>query len=195
MPPLRRADRDLVGLTVLALLLHGERHTYDMHRQIIDTRKDFVVGLPRSMYHAVERLSRDNLVIAVETTRAGNRPERTRYRLTDAGRDELRSRVRRLLATPDRDPTPFVAALSYVGCVSVGEAQEALAERAAALTEAATALRADFDQLGPRLPRVLLVELEYELARVTGELDWVRALQADLDSGSLAWPTPSQVIP
>ena len=53
-----RAERDLPGLTVLALLLTGPRHTYEMHRMMIDTRKDFVTGLPRSMYHAVERLLR-----------------------------------------------------------------------------------------------------------------------------------------
>lgn len=73
---LRRADRDLAGLAVLALLHTGPRHTYDMHRLMIDTRKDFVTGLPRSLYHAVERLQRDGLVRAQGTGRAGARPER-----------------------------------------------------------------------------------------------------------------------
>lgn len=188
MATLGRADRDLVGLTVLALLTQGERHTYDMHRQIIDTHKDFVVGLPRSMYHAVERLSRDGFIVAVDTTREGGRPERTSYRITDEGRAELRARVRRLLRTPDRDTTLFVAALSYVGCVPVAEAREALATRATTLDQAATAMRTDLDQLVRQLPRLLLVEVEYELARVTGERDWARALVADLDSGALSWP-------
>ena len=31
--PLHRADRDLPALTVLALLLTGPRHTYEMHRE------------------------------------------------------------------------------------------------------------------------------------------------------------------
>jgi DNA-binding PadR family transcriptional regulator len=185
---LGRADRDLVGLTVLALLSQGERHTYDMHRQIVDTHKDFVVGLPRSMYHAVGRLSRDGLIVPVETTREAGRPERTSYRITDAGRDELCARVNRLLRTPDRDTTPFVAALSYLGCLPVAEAREALAVRETTLDEAVTHARTHLDVLVKQLPRLLLVEIEYEIARTAEERDWVRAIIADLDSGALSWP-------
>lgn len=188
MAKLGRADRDLVALTVLALLTQGERHTYDMHRQIIDTHKDFVTGLPRSMYHAVERLRGDGFIEAGETSSEGGRPERTLYRLTDAGRTELGRRVRRLLETPDADTTLFVAALSYVGCLPVPLARDALEVRATVLQDTVTSLRPQLELLSSRLPRLLLVEVEYELARVTQELDWVRALVADLDSGALSWP-------
>src|SRR5690606_32687118 len=68
---LDRADRDLVGLSVLALLLAGPKHTYEMHRMMVDTRKDFVSGLPRSMYHAVERLEKAGHIAPVETVRDG----------------------------------------------------------------------------------------------------------------------------
>ncbi|MEU5696155.1 helix-turn-helix transcriptional regulator [Actinosynnema sp. NPDC020468] len=188
MTTLPRTDRDLVGLTVLALLSQGERHVYDMHRQIVDTHKDFVTGLPRSMYHAVERLTRDGLVVAADTSREGNRPERTPYRLTDDGRSELRARTRRLIATPDPDTTLFTAALSFLGCLPVADAREALRSRASTLTAAAAGMGSQLPDLQARLPRLLLVELEYELARVTAERDWVRALLADLDSGALDWP-------
>ncbi|HEY4021541.1 MAG TPA: helix-turn-helix transcriptional regulator [Pseudonocardiaceae bacterium] len=188
MATLGKADRDLVGLTVLALLLQGERHTYDMHRQIIDTHKDFVTGLPRSMYHAVERLSRDGLIAAGDTVRDGGRPERTLYRLTEAGRADLRSRVRMLLATPDADTTLFAAALSFVACLSVAEARDVLEIRATALKDTATGMRTSLDQLLSQLPRLLLIEVEYELDRISGEFAWVRALIADLDSGALSWP-------
>lgn len=188
MATLGKTDRDLVGLTVLALLVPGERHTYDMHRQMIDTHKDFVTGLPRSMYHAVERLSRDGLIEAGSTAREGGRPERTLYRLTGAGRADLRARVRRLVETPDRDTTLFVAALSFVGCLSVAEAREALSTRAAVLDDAVNRTGEHLTALGARLPRLLLVEAEYELHRAIQERDWALAIVADLDSGALAWP-------
>ena len=47
---LSRTDRDLVGLTVLALLLTGPQHTYEMQRLMKVTHKDFVTGLPRSRH-------------------------------------------------------------------------------------------------------------------------------------------------
>jgi hypothetical protein len=42
---------------------------------------------------------------------------------------------------------------------------------------------------GERVPRVLLIEGEYELSRVRGERDWLAALLADLAAKRLDWPT------
>jgi DNA-binding PadR family transcriptional regulator len=193
---LRRADRDLVALTVLAMLLQGPRHTYEMHRLILDTHKDFVTGLPRSMYHAVERLSRDGLISPTGTSREGNRPERTTYRLTGEGREELNSRVQRLLETPDPDSTLFVAALSFIGCLPVQQARQALAGRVATLDGRLTTMAGQLESLTEHLPRVLLIELEFERARVAAELYWVRQLVAELENGQLSWPSDlSELVP
>jgi DNA-binding PadR family transcriptional regulator len=184
---LRRADRDLPALTVLALLITGPRHTYEMHRLMVDTHKDFVTGLPRSMYHAVERLLRAELIEVVRTDRADGRPERTVYGLTDAGRAEPAERVRRLLEHPDPDATLFVAALSFLGCLPVPRARAALAVRRAELERRIDGARGALAEVG-HLPRLLLVEAEFEIARLTAERDWVAGLLADLDSGRLDWP-------
>jgi DNA-binding PadR family transcriptional regulator len=192
---LRRSDRDLPALTVLALLLTGPRHTYEMHRLMIDTHKDFVTGLPRSMYHAVERLLRDELIRVVGTDRAAGRPERTVYALTDAGRAELAARVRRLLEHPDADATLFVAALSFVGCLPVPQAREALAARRGELDRRAGEATAGYEAAVRDVPRVLLVELEFEIARLTAERDWVARLVDDLDAGRLTWPADVRDFP
>jgi DNA-binding PadR family transcriptional regulator len=184
---LQRADRDLPALTVLALLMTGPRHTYEMHRLMVDTHKDFVTGLPRSMYHAVERLLRAELIEVVRTDRADGRPERTVYGLTDAGRAELAERVRRLLEHPDPDATLFVAALSFLGCLPVPRARAALAVRRAELERGIDGARGALAEVG-HLPRLLVVEAEFEIARLTAERDWVVGLLADLDGGRLDWP-------
>ena len=192
---LQRSDRDLPALTVLALLLTGPRHTYEMHRLMVDTHKDFVTGLPRSMYHAVERLLRDELIRVVGTDRAGARPERTVYALTDAGRAELRVRVRRLLAHPEPDATLFVAALSFVGCLPVPEARAALEARRAELARRAAEASAGLAAAAREVPRLLLVELEYEITRMGAERDWVAGLVADIDAGRLTWPADIRDLP
>jgi DNA-binding PadR family transcriptional regulator len=184
---LQRADRDLPALTVLALLTTGPRHTYEMHRLMIDTHKDFVTGLPRSMYHAVERLLRAELIEVVRTDRPRGRPERTVYGLTDAGRAELQERVRRLLEQPDPDATLFVAALSFLGCLPSSQARSALDVRRTELGNRIDGTHAAL-ATAPALPRLLLVETEYEIARLTAERDWVAGLLADLDAGRLDWP-------
>ncbi|PSK99661.1 PadR family transcriptional regulator [Murinocardiopsis flavida] len=182
----RRGVTDLTGLTVLALLHTGPRHPYEMHRIVLETHKDFVTGLPRSLYHAVTRLERDEFIESVETVREGGRPERTVYRLTAEGRAELTSRLRYLLQRPDTDPRPFVAAMSFIGCLPIGETRFCLGHRAAALESEVASLDISSTSLG--LPRVLLLENEYLRALRAAELEWVRTLIADLDSGALSWP-------
>ena len=46
------------------------------------------------MYHTVARLLRAGLIAEVGTDRDGNRPERTTYTLTPAGREALAERQR-----------------------------------------------------------------------------------------------------
>ena len=46
-------------------------------------------------------------------------------------------------------------------------------------------LRLAQDDLG--LPRLVLLELEHAIALGTAELDWVRSLIADMQSGALIW--------
>lgn len=187
---LARADRDVVALTVLALLHTGPRHPYEMHRWILDTHKDFVTGLPRSMYHAVDRLTRAELIVAGDSVRDGTRPERTVYELTDTGRAALRERLRRLLEVPDPDATLLFAALSFLGCLEPAAAAAYLRTRRDTLTarieEAGAALAATRDQL----PRLLLLEVEYDVTRLTCERDWVEQVLADLDDGAIPWLSP-----
>jgi hypothetical protein len=61
-----------------------------------------------------------------------------------------------------------------------------LRKRHAELDRRAQAARAALDSL-PDLPRVLLLETEYEVSRLTAELTWVAQLIDDLATGRLAW--------
>ncbi|WP_198165774.1 PadR family transcriptional regulator [Agromyces laixinhei] len=191
---LQRADRDLPALAVLALLSQGPRHTYDMHRFIVDTRKDFVGGLPRSLYHAVGKLEKAGLVAEAGTEQSAGRPERVRYAITDAGRAELRRRVSLLLATPEPDATLAYAALSFMGALGRDEAVAALRARVAAIELKLARIAGDLAE-AEGVPRILLVEAEFELARLAAERDWVNSLLGELESGGLAWPGHADLPP
>jgi DNA-binding PadR family transcriptional regulator len=191
---LQRADRDLPALTVLALLSLGPRHTYDMHRFMVATRKDFVVGLPRSLYHAVDKLEKSGLIVEAGVEQVAGRPERTLYGITDAGRAELRRRVALLLATPEPDATLAYAALSFIGALGPAETAAAMRARVAANELKLTRLSGDLADAGG-VPRILLLEAEFEQARLVAEREWMSGLLGDLESGDLPWPDLSEVPP
>jgi len=89
-------------------------HPYEMQLRMRERGHERVVKLkPASVYDTVERLLRLHLVEPVETSREGRRPERTVYRITDAGSDELRSWLRDLVSRPTKEYPEFARALMF----------------------------------------------------------------------------------
>src|SRR5437588_384655 len=101
---------NLWSLTVLCLLKVRPLHPYEMQRLIREWHKDEFLDLKRgSLYHAIEQLRRVGCIEPMETTREGKRPERTVYRLTEAGDQQVHDWLRTMLARPLREPTQFFA--------------------------------------------------------------------------------------
>ncbi|MBB2949054.1 DNA-binding PadR family transcriptional regulator [Actinoplanes lutulentus] len=135
--------------------------------------------------HATNRLLASGDIEVADTIREAGRPERTVYSLTDQGRDRLRQWVGVLLREPDPDSALFTAALNYAGCLTpTGVATELRARH----TSLALAVETAGQSLGLALPRLLLLEIEYDLVRLSAEQTWVKQLLADLDAGRLTWP-------
>ena len=104
-----------LGVMVLALLREGDMHPYEMMRLMRFRRDDRLVPIQNgTFYHTVGRLERAGLLAEIGVDRDGNRPERTTYTLTDAGRDVVGEWVRRELPRIDRT-TEFRVALAERG--------------------------------------------------------------------------------
>jgi DNA-binding PadR family transcriptional regulator len=183
---LRKSDRDLAALAVLALLISGPRYRYEMYRLMISEHNEIVHGLPRSLYHAVDRLLGNELIRVVGTDRSGRRPEHAVLALTDDGRAHLMERVRRLLEHPDPDSTLLVAALSFADCLPISVASAALLVRACALEYRASEVRHRFALASRDAPQVPRLGLEYEIARLDAERIWVLGLIEKIDADRLA---------
>lgn len=181
-----RKDRDLAALAVLALLSTGPRHPYNIHRLLAEARKVFVTGLPRSLYHAVSKLEQAGLIEPVGTERQSGRPERTVYALTVAGRDEVRRRVEVMLSTPSAHADTTYAALSFIAVLNRDQAIAALRARAVALTAAIERIETDLASASAVQP-LLLVESDFELARLRAERDWITGLADRIETQSIEW--------
>jgi DNA-binding PadR family transcriptional regulator len=181
--------RSVLAVAVLSMLAEAPMHAYRMQQLIKERHKDEVVNVAQrnSIYQTIERLLRDGLIEVQATERAEKRPERTVYEITDGGHETLREWMKTMLSTPAREFPEFPAALAFLPIVTQQEARAALALRVSTLKAHLSAMDAEMDQASTFLPRIFLVESEYQRAVVQAELDYVRSMVADLDSGALAW--------
>jgi DNA-binding PadR family transcriptional regulator len=187
VPP-RPLHTDLTAITALGLLSERPRHPYEMQRLIRFRDKSYVKGLPRSLYHAIDRLAAAGLVEVGEISREGRRPERTVYAITDNGREELDAWLGDLLATHEpSDPAPFSAGLSLIAYLSPERALGALRARLTALDLELAGGEARMKGLRKILPRLLMLEEEQRLAAVAAERAFTARLVEELDRGDLTW--------
>jgi DNA-binding PadR family transcriptional regulator len=176
------------ALTILSLLDERDMHPYEMRRLVRQRGKADQVDLrPGSLYRTIERLERAGLLEPVETTREGRFPERTIYRLSEHGREELHEWMRELLSTPMKDFPQLLGALSVLAVLEPDDARFQLEGRLIRLEGEIAALETQVRRLRGVLPRLFMVEAEYAIALRRAELDWVKALVEDLRTGRLAW--------
>lgn len=182
--------RSVLALAVLSMLTEEPMHAYRMQQLIKERRKDDVVNVSQrnSVYQTIQRLVRDGQVAVASTERAENRPERTTYRITEAGRATLAGWLRAMLATPANEYTEFPAALSFLPNLAPESAIDALATRLARLEEQRTALDEEIAAVGESLPRLFAIESEYRRQVVDAELAYVRTLVDDLRAKRIGWP-------
>jgi DNA-binding PadR family transcriptional regulator len=183
----KRKVSNPLALAVLACLWERPMHPYEMATTMRERGKDQSIKLNYgSLYTVVEALQQHQLIVAQETEREGRRPERTVYRLTDAGRMELIDWVSELLSRPVKEYTWFEAGLSLAGVLSP-EDIAALLEQRCNLLEMEIAQGHSLLQLVRQrgLQRVHVIEGEYLLAMREAELAWTRKIAGEIRSGAL----------
>ncbi|MFE1592824.1 PadR family transcriptional regulator [Nocardia sp. NPDC058705] len=178
-----------LAIAVLALLDERPMHPYEMYQLLIARREDLLVKVrPGSLYHVVARLADDEMVVAEGVGRAGNRPERTTYRIGEAGRSALRGRIAELLRTPVQEYPIFRVALSEAHTLPREQVVALLEERAEHLNQACVDMDALLDWTrGRAMPRRYYVVLEYIRATTHAELTWITDFAAELGSGAVPW--------
>ncbi|VVJ23587.1 Transcriptional regulator [Amycolatopsis camponoti] len=182
----KRKVGNLLGLAVLSAVAERPMHPYEMAAVLKERGKDADMPIKwGSLYTVVANLEKHGFLEAVESVKDGGRPERTVYRIAPAGREEFEDWVRELVGTLDREPPRFKAGLSMLGVLGPDQTISRLRERLAQLDERAEAHRAQLEQLRPLMPRLFLIEVEYDLAMTEAEARWVRGFLEELTTGAL----------
>ena len=177
-----------VNVLVLATLMEGPMHPYEIQRLAVEREKASIQGVKRgSIYHAVQKLEAAGLITATDTHREGRRPERTIYELTDLGRDEVRHWLIGLLRRPSQKVPELLTALEFMASLEPAEVMSALEYRGFQLDREIGGLRASLASIGPRLPRIFIVEVEFTRAMMDAERAWVAQIVADIRNGTFSW--------
>jgi DNA-binding PadR family transcriptional regulator len=176
-----------LALAVLICLAERPMHPYEVATTLRQRHKHESVRLNYgSLYAVVAALEKRGLIEPQETKREGRLPERTVYRLTDAGLIETHDWLTELMSTPVKDYTSFEAALSFLPALPPGDVAGLLRERAELLeAELAQADAARELAQKQRVPRLFWVEGEFRATLRAAELAYVRQLIRDIESGTL----------
>jgi DNA-binding PadR family transcriptional regulator len=160
----KRAVSNPLALAVLACVYERPMHPYEMATTMRERGKEQSIKLNYG---------------------EGRRPERTVYRITEAGRAELGDWMSELLAVPVKEYPQFEAALSLLPVLPPDQVLTLLRRRMTALAKEIAGTRALLEASSKGgLPRLLLIEGEYHLKTVETELAWVRELVAELAEGT-----------
>ena len=185
----RTAPLTPLGLAALSLLAEAPMHPYEMYQLLMARHEDRLVKVrPGTLYHAVGRLEEQGLVLATGTNREGNRPERTTYEISGAGREALTRRIQDMLASPVNEYPSFPLAVSEAYNLPSGVVIELLGRRLKDLQEQLEFLAAAQDRVGTKgVERKYWIDMEYQQTMLRAEIGWIGDLREQLGSGQLAW--------
>ena len=183
----RRKVGNLLGLYLLSLLAQQPMYPYEMAQTLRARGKEqnFAINWG-SLYTVVANLAKYGFIEEAGTVREGRQPERTTYQITSLGLSELRDWLTELLSVPEDEHGGFVTALSEAGILPPDEVIGLLTARLATLDKANAAHQEDLKRWMERLPRVFLVESEYQLAMRVAQSQWLRGLLTELVEGTIS---------
>jgi DNA-binding PadR family transcriptional regulator len=183
----RRKVGNLLALSLLSLLAQRPMYPYEMAQTLRARGKDknFTINWG-SLYTVVKNLEKSAFIEETHTDREGRQPERTTYQITDVGRAELTDWLSELLSEPQDEQDSFVTALSEGGILPPDEVIRLLTQRLSTLDKDNAVHQADLELWSQRLPRVLLMESEYQLAMRVAQAQWLRGMLTELTEGTIS---------
>jgi DNA-binding PadR family transcriptional regulator len=188
----KRKVGNLLALAVLSCLTQQPMHPYELGRTLREHGDDRSIKFNHgSLYMVIGQLAKAGFIAEQETSRAGQRPERTVYALTDAGREELRDWIGDLVERPQHEYPAFVAALSVISALPPSQVLGLLRTRLGHLDEQRAEARRLIDTArADGVPGLFLIEEEYRLALIAAETAFTGQLIERIIDPATDWTGP-----
>jgi DNA-binding PadR family transcriptional regulator len=185
----KRKVGNLLALAVLSYLSQQPMHPYELGRTLREHGDARSIKFNHgSLYMVVGQLAKAGYIAELETSREGQRPERTVYALTDAGRAEFRDWLTELVAEPQQEYPHFVAALSLIAALPPSEVVPLLRHRLDRLHREDAEIRGIIDtSLAQGVPELFLIEEEYRLSLLAAETAFVEEFIGKITDPETGW--------
>lgn len=157
--------------------MHGHQMRLQAEQDHTHMWTDFTVG---SIYGAMKRLATEGEIQEMRTERAGHRPERQIYEITESGRAALHEMSLVTLRNFTLRPDPFDLALSRMDPASLPQLTVTLHARRAAIEAAMSTHQANVDRVASLLSVAETHTMTHQRFRLQAELDSLDAVIADL---------------
>ncbi|MEV0616744.1 PadR family transcriptional regulator [Nonomuraea sp. NPDC050404] len=185
----KRKVSNLLALAVLSYLMQRPMHPYELGRTLRENGDARSIKYNHgSLYMVVQQLTKAGFIAEQETSREGQRPERTVYGLTDAGRAELRDWLHELIAEPQHEYPHFVAALSLIAALPPDQVADLLKTRLEHIAEQRADSQHQIDlAAADNVPGLFLLEEEYRIALLDTEAAFVGRLIERIADPATDW--------
>jgi DNA-binding PadR family transcriptional regulator len=125
---------DITRMTLLGLLASKPMYGYELRQQMKGLDMEHWVDIrPGSIYSALPRMAAAGFLEITDVAHQGNRPQKTVYGITSAGRAELLKLLRDAWARPAGMAQPVDVALFFVWFLPPAEVATLLVERISVL--------------------------------------------------------------
>ena len=175
-------------LTLLALLSTRPKHGYELRKELEDRQMERWADLQYgSIYASPRQLTKEGLLQEVATEQTANRPARTLYQSTPAGKEELLRLLRRIWAQPTLSAQPLDVALSFFWLLPSEELAQLLETRLSVLEAIVSDLEGTMAQAGhpdPGMQAMIADLFEHNRRVLAVERTWTEYVLHRLRSGA-----------
>jgi DNA-binding PadR family transcriptional regulator len=168
----------ILGTLAASGPLHGHQIRQQAQNDHTETWTDIQVG---SVYGALKRLANEDLIREVRTEKVGNRPERTVYEITPAGRRSLAAIHQTALRDLDRHYDPFDLALAQARDIPEEHLEQIVENRLGAFRVQLATQRHAAEHADPYLNEAERMVIQHLIARTEAEVRWHTELATRLE--------------
>jgi DNA-binding PadR family transcriptional regulator len=173
-------------LVILGLLMEGDSHPYEIKQTMKErAMHHFVKIQDGSLYYAMDQLRKDNLVEAVEVIKDTNRPDKTIYRITEAGKEKFQDLLLRQFEGEKQIVNPIHIALRFARFGDQRRIAAIIKRKVEEQKINLQQMKDLYEEHVPIVSRSVLHMMRGNYEHMLTELRWLQRLLKDAEEGIL----------